>query len=316
MKIVLAGGSGQVGRMLARAFAGNADEVVILSRAEAAVVPHGRIVRWDGETTGSWTTEINGADVVIGLAGRSVNCRYNSQNRREIMESRVRSVEVLGATIKAARHPPAIWLQASTATIYRHTFGSANDELTGLIGGFEKGAPKTWNFSIDVATAWERALTTFSDLPDTRTVLLRSAMTMSPDSGGVFHTFHRLVRLGLGGTIGSGRQFVSWIHEADFVASLRWIIEHPELAGAINIASPNPVPNRDFMKILRTASGMPVGLPACGPILEIGAWLMKTESELVLKSRRVVPARLMESGFRFAFPRWDEAARELCSRCQ
>lgn len=314
MKVILAGGTGQVGRILARAFAGPGNDVVILSRSKSSHVPHGRLVEWDGENPGPWVEKIDGADVVIGLAGRSVNCRYHAKNRQEIMESRVRSVKAMGSAIRAASRPPAVWLQASTATIYQHTFNAANDEFSGVIGGSEDGVPETWNFSIEVATAWERALTSLGDLPGTRTVLLRSAMTMSPDRGGVFDTFLRLVRLGLGGTIGDGKQFVSWIHEADFVAAVRWVIEHPELSGAINITSPNPLPNWEFMKLLRAAVAMPVGLPAFGPLLEIGAWVMRTESELVLKSRRVVPARLTESGFRFAFPHWREAAQELCTR--
>jgi len=314
MKIVLAGGTGQVGRLLARAFTASGDDVVILTRDPTKPVPHGRPVDWNGENLGPWATEIDGADVVVGLAGRSVNCRYNATNRSAIKASRQRSVRAIGAAIQSASRPPSVWLQASTATIYRHTYGPANDELTGVIGGNETDAPDTWNFSIDVATSWERELDSLGDLPGTRTVLLRSAMTMSPDRAGVFDTLRRLVRLGLGGTIGDGRQYVSWIHEADFVASLRWIIAHQQLSGAVNIASPHPVPNREFMQSLRAAEGIPFGLPAFGIILETGAWLMQTESELILKSRRVVPTRLVESGFRFQFPNWPEAANDLCER--
>jgi uncharacterized protein (TIGR01777 family) len=257
--------------------------------------------------------EIEGADVVINLAGRSVNCRYNARNRRDILESRVESTRVLGEAIARASRPPAVWLQMSTATIYAHRFDAANDEATGIVGGLEADTPDTWRFSIDVATAWERALDEAAT-PGTRKVKLRSAMMMSPDRGGVFDVLLRLVRLGLGGAAGEGRQYVSWIHDRDFVRAISWLIEHDDMEGAVNLAAPHPVPNAEFMRALRQAWGMPVGLPATTWMLEIGAFLMRTESELILKSRRVVPGRLLGGGFTFAFPHWAEAARDLCLR--
>lgn len=314
MKIVLAGGSGQVGRILSRAFVRAGDEVVVLSRSLDSQARGVRFVCWDGKNSGPWVTEIDGCDAVIGLAGRSVNCRYTKRNRQIIRDSRVDSVVALGAAIRQCSNPPPVWLQASTATIYEHTYGVPNDEEHGRLGGDEPGAPDTWRFSIEVAKAWERAVP--SDLVATRTVLLRSAMVMSPDRGGVFDTFLRLVRLGLGGTIGNGRQFVSWIHEADFVQAVRFLIAREDFAGPVNLASPNPIPNREFMSMLRAAQGVPVGLPAFGFILEVGAVLFGTESELVLKSRRVVPGRLLAAGFKFSFPEWEDAARELCRRAE
>jgi len=204
-------------------------------------------------------------------------------------------------------------LQASTATIYSHRYDCANDETTGVIGGQEPNAPSTWRFSIDVARAWERAFAE-ARTERTRKVTLRSAMTMGPDAGGVFDTLVGLVRRGLGGRAGDGRQFVSWIHYEDFIRVVRWLMIHEEVAGAVNVAAPHPVPNAEFMRALREAAGAAVGLPASRWMLEIGAVFMRTETELVLKSRRVVPGRLLESGFSFAFPQWQDAARDLVRR--
>jgi uncharacterized protein (TIGR01777 family) len=304
MKLVIAGGSGQVGSVLDRAFERDGDQVVILSRGE-------RGVRWDGRTAGPWFSEIDGADVVVNLAGRSVNCRYTEANRREITDSRVASTRILGRAIAEARRPPRLWLQASTATIYAHTYDAPNDERVGRLGGDEPGVPETWRFSIDVARDWEHAFEE-AETPATRKVAMRSAMVMSPDPGGVFDALLGLVRRGLGGTAGDGRQYVSWIHHDDFSAALRFLIEHDELDGVVNLAAPEPLPNAEFMRSLRDAWGARVGLPATEWMLEIGAFLMRTETELILKSRRVVPGRLLEAGFRFAHPSWPEAARTLC----
>jgi uncharacterized protein (TIGR01777 family) len=309
MKVVIPGGSGQVGTVLARAFHADGHDVAVLSR-QAGHQPW-RVVRWNGETLGSWSREVDGCDVVINLAGRSVNCRYTAANRRDIMESRLRSTRVVGEAIAQAEHPPRAWLQASTATIYAHRYDAPNDEATGILGGNEPQAPDTWRFSIDVARAWEQV---FNDaaVPLTRKVALRSAMTMSPDKGGVFDELRRLVRCGLGGRAGDGRQFVSWIHHRDFVAAVRWLIDHDELEGVVNVAAPEPLPYSAFLLQFRRELGVPFGLPSSKWMLELGAFFMRTETELILKSRRVVPARLLESGFRFEFSRWDEAVRDLC----
>ena len=311
MKIVIPGGTGQVGTVLARVFHADGHEVVVLGRSPEKQI--WQTAKWDGKTLGDWAEEIDGSDVVINLAGRSVNCRYNDEKRRQMMASRVDSTRVVGEAIAKAVNPPKIWLQASTATIYAHRFDAPNDDVTGIIGGHEADAPDTWNFSIDVATAWEK---TANDAvtPKTRKVLMRSAMTMSPDRGGIFDVMLSLVRKGLGGTAASGKQYISWIHEQDFIRSVYWLIEHEELSGPINLSSPNPLPNREFMRIFRETSGTRFGLPAMEWQLAIGASFMRTETELILKSRRVVPKLLTDSGFEFDFPDWNDACRDLYSR--
>jgi hypothetical protein len=309
MKIVIPGGTGQIGTLLSRALLADGHEVVVLSRRPGDAP--WRLVPWDAETLGPWTAEFENADVVVNLAGRSVNCRYNQANRRLIMDSRVNSTHAVAEAIAQASNPPRLWLQMSTATIYAHRFDASNDELTGILGGTEEHVPDTWRFSIDVANAWEQAATE-AVLPHTRRVLLRTAMTMSPDRGGVFDVLLRLVRWRLGGQNGNGRQFVSWIHAADFLRAIHWLIAHDELEGPVNLASPNPLPNREFMRTLRIAWGTRLGLPATRWMLELGGVFLRTETELILKSRRVVPTRLLESGFIFQFPTWAEAATDLC----
>jgi uncharacterized protein (TIGR01777 family) len=215
--------------------------------------------------------------------------------------------------IAAARRPPATWLQASTATLYAHRHDAPNDEATGLPGGDEPGLPDTWKFSVEVGRAWERALDQ-APTPHTRKVKLRTAMVMSPDRGGIFDTLLGLVRRGLGGTAGNGRQYVSWIHELDLVRAVAWLIGRPELTGVVNLSAPAPLPNRQFMAALREGWGAPFGLSTTRWMLELGAVLLRTETELVLKSRRVVPGRLLAAGFAFTYPEWPAAARELCQR--
>jgi len=311
--IVLAGGSGHVGRLLARHFHHLGDQVTVLSRRTHSTP--WRVLLWDGRMLGHWAQSVDGADVVINLAGRSVNCRYSEANRREILESRIDSTRVIGQAIQQAKRPPKLWLNASTATIYRHALDRPMDEMTGELGGNETDAPSSWRFSIEVANAWERTFYD-ADTPSTRRIALRSAMIMSPDRGGIFDTLRTLVTLGLGGQAGSGKQFVSWIHETDFVDAIEFLIAHDHLAGSINVCSPTPLPNRDFMSALRRAYGAPIALPASRWMLELGAIFLRTETELILKSRRVVPERLLEAGFKFRFPEWPEAAADLVSRRQ
>ena len=309
LKVVIPGGSGQVGTVLARALHRDGHDVVVLSRRPQA--RPWRVVAWDGASVGAWRREIDGCDVVVNLAGRSVNCRYTATNRAEILQSRVLSTRVVGQAIAAATRKPRVWLQASTATIYAHRYDAPNDEYSGILGGDERNAPDAWRFSIEVARAWECAFEE-TVVDGTRKVALRSAMTLSPDPGGVFDALLGLARRGLGGRAGDGRQFMSWIHHEDFVAAVRWLIDRDDITGAVNVASPNPLPNETFMRTLREACGVPFGLPATQWMLEIGALFMRTETELILKSRRVVPARLLEHGFTFAYPDWPAAARDLC----
>jgi uncharacterized protein len=310
-RVVLAGGSGQVGSLLARHFHALGSDVCVLARSTFSAP--WRVVAWDGEHLGAWTKQLEGADVVINLAGRSVNCRYHRWNRREILESRVCSTRAIGEAIRSLSTPPALWLNASTATIYRHSLDRAMDEGTGELGGEEKGAPDEWRFSIDVAKRWEEAFFT-AETPRTRKVALRSAMTMSPGRGGIFDTLSGLVKMGLGGESGSGKQFVSWIHERDFTRAMDFLIQREDIQGVVNVASPNPVPNAEFMKALRDAWGVEFGLSANKWMLDVGAFFLRTETELILKSRRVVPGRLLNSGFRFEFPYWAAAAKDLVHR--
>jgi hypothetical protein len=311
VKVVIPGGTGQVGTALGRALRNNGHEVVVLTRRAAA---DGQ-VWWDGQRLGPWAREVDGSDVVINLAGRSVSCRYTKANLTEMMQSRVRSARVVGQAIAAADRPPRAWLQMSTATIYAHTHGAANDDITGVIGGSEEGVPGYWAFSVEIARAWERELEEAA-VPATRKVALRAAMVMTPDTGGVFDVLSRMVRLGLGGPVAGGGQYLSWIHEDDFTAAVRFIIDQDALTGPVNLASAGPVRQRDFMRELRAAWGVPVGLPATRWMAELGALAIRTDTELLLKSRRVIPGRLTAAGFRFRHGTWPEAARDLVRRAR
>jgi uncharacterized protein (TIGR01777 family) len=239
--------------------------------------------------------------VVINLAGRSVNCRYTKENLAEMMASRVDSTRVIGEAIAAANHPPRVWLQMSTATIYAHTFGEPNDEAHGTIGGREPDVPRYWDFSIEIAKAWERTLEQ-ANTPSTRKVALRSAIVMASVPGGVFSIFATLARLGLAGPQAGGRQFMSWIHERDFVRALEFLIERHDVSGTVNLAAPFPLPQREFLSYLRRVVGMPIGIPSMKWMLEIMAFVHRTDTELLLKSRRVIPGRLVAEGFSFEFP--------------
>jgi len=308
-KIVIPGGTGHLGSLLAEYFAAIGHEIVLISRHE----PRRRTWRW-----APWSeleNEIDGSDVVINLAGRSVDCRYNATHRREIMESRVESTRQVGNAIANAIRAPHVWLQASTATIYASRFDAANDEHTGIIGGDEPDVPQEWHFSIDVARAWEAAVDE-AKTPRTRKVKMRSAIVMSAGHRGPFDIFLFLARLGIAGAQAGGRQYVSWIHQGDFVRAVEWLIDHRFTCGVVNLASPNPLPNAEFLRAIRKAAHVPIGIPAAKWMLEVGAFFHRTETELLLKSRRVVPARLIESGFDFEFPTWPEAAKDLVARKQ
>lgn len=313
MKIVLPGGSGHVGSLLSRELSGLGHEVVVLSRGARPPEETARWLRWDGRTIGPWAAEIDGCDAVVNLAGRSVNCRYTPAHLREMMDSRVESARVIGEAVEAAARPPRVWLQMSTATIYAHRFDAANDERSGLIGGDEPGVPRHWSFSVEIAKAWEAAQRD-ARTPGTRRVALRTAMVMSPAPGGVFHAMRRMARLGVGGPVAGGRQYVSWIHDKDFVRSITFLLDREDLAGPVNLAAPDPRPYGDFMRTLRRAVGVPLGLPATRWMAELGALVIRSDTELLLKSRRVVPARLLDAGFTFDHPRWPEAAGELADR--
>lgn len=311
-RVVIPGGSGQVGTILARHLQAAGHDVTVLSRTPKSA--RWKTILWDGRTLDpAWTSTLEGADAVIHMSGRSVNCRYNAANRREIIDSRVVPTRLLGQAIEQAKMPPKVWMNASTSTFYRHALDRPQDEFTGELGGSELGAPDTWNFSIDVARRWEEAFYA-SATPATCKVALRSSMTMSPDSGGVFSVLLGLVRAGLGGTEGSGEQYVSWIHDRDYCRAIDFLLAHEEISGAVNLTSPNPLPNQEFMRSLRRAWGMSIGLPATVWMLEIGAFFLRTETELILKSRRAVPTVLLNHGFQFDFPHWAGAAADLVAR--
>jgi NAD dependent epimerase/dehydratase family enzyme len=322
LRIALPGGSGQVGQALARHFQQQGHQVTVLTRGPYAAP--WQTVHWDGEQTGPWTEYLEGADACINLAGRSVNCRYDAANRQAIYDSRIHSTQLLGRVIASLAEPPRVWLNASAATIYERALDANGvdlplDEATGVLGGDKPSAnakppANRWlqrrGFSSRVARDWEAAFFA-AETPRTRKVALRSAVVLSPTAGSAFGVLSNLVRLSLGGRQGNGRQFVSWIHEADYARAVEFLIAHEELQGPINIAAPNPLPNREFMAALRWAWDVPNGVPAPSLAIKLGAIFLRTEPELVLQSCRAVPGRLLDAGFEFQFPDWPEAAEDL-----
>jgi hypothetical protein len=322
LRIVLPGGSGQVGQLLARHFQECGHHVTVLTRGPYTAP--WQTVHWNGEERGPWIETLEGADVCINLAGHSVNCRYHADNRAAIYNSRIRTTQLLNHVIASLAEPPQVWLNASAATIYARALDAnrvdlPQDEATGKLGGNEpqaKAEPSTepWTrrkgFISRVARDWEAAFFA-AGTPRTRKVALRSGIVFSPTPGSAFAVLSNLVRLGLGGTQGNGRQFVSWIHESDFAHAVEFLIDHEEMNGPVNMVAPNPLPNRPLMEGLRDAWNRPNGLPAPSLFIEIGAFFLRTESELVLNSSRVVPGRLLDAGFEFQFPEWPVAAEDL-----
>ena len=306
-RIVIPGGSGAVGQVLARHFHRRGDRVTVLSRRPQKTA--WKTNWWDGATFGDWAKEIDGCDVVINLTGRSVDCRYTLENRREIMNSRVDSTRIVGRAIQEAMRPPTVWLNASTATIYRHALDRDMDELTGELGVNEGGGMSSWRFSIQVATAWEKAFFGV-DVPGVRKVALRSAMTAIAGTSWL-GKLTGLARMGLGGAAGPGTQYMSWIHETDFIRAVEFLIAHEEIDGPVNLSAPSPMPNAEFMAAIREACGIWFGPRLPEWMLRVGSVLMGSEAELILKSRRVVPRRLLDAGFEFRFPTWPDAVHEL-----
>lgn len=307
MKLLLAGGSGYLGRLVAKHFGAKGWEVITLARGPVALAgPFEKAVAWDGKSVGPWLAEVSGADLWLNLAGRTVNCRYTKKNRREMRNSRTESTKALGLALAAMPEAdrPKLWLNSSTATIYRHAEDRAQTESTGELG---KG------LSVDIAKAWEGVFFSCAK-PGTRMVALRSAMVFGPGTDGIYGAFAGLAKLGLGGAHGNGRQYVSWIHIEDFCAALEFLLGRPDLSGPVNLAAPDPRPNREFQAALRRSLGIPFGLPSPEWLLEIGAFFRRTESELLLKSRRVVPERLIEAGYAFRFPKLEPALADLAKR--
>lgn len=308
-RIILAGGRGFLGQLLGRHLRSRGWEPVVLTRTPSLSADFPELP-WDARTLEGWARSLDGAEAVINLAGRSVNCRFTPKNRRLIMDSRVDSTRVLGEAIARCHAPPRVWLNASTATLYRHTFGAPHDESS---TDFSPTPEAKDAYSVEVGRAWEKA---FDDAvtPPTRKVALRTTLVFGTVAGGVFQILRRLARLGLGGRMGSGRQYVSWIHDGDFCRAVEWILTHTDLHGPINLAAPQPVTNAEMMRLFRQECGIPMGLPAAEWMLEVGAFFMRTETELLLKSRRVVPGKLLADGFKFEFPDMTAALRDLKQR--
>lgn len=295
-KLVLIGGNGFLGHHLAAHFRGFGYQVVSISRTGPGDV------RWDARTLGPWARELEGADLLVNLAGRSVDCRYNEANRRAILASRTESTRILGAAVAACAQPPRVWLNSSTATIYADTPGSApaNTEAAGIIGE---------GFSVEIARAWEAAFDA-CPTPATRKVALRTSIVLGPD-GGALPVMARLARFGLCSPQGSGQQWISWLHIADFCRAVEFLAQADDLGGPVNLCAPHPLQNRDFNALLGQHMRPLVKLPQPQWLLEIGAFVLRTETELILKSRKVYPERLLAAGFQFEYPRCEAAVGEL-----
>ena len=307
-RVILAGGSGFIGRILSKALLQHQYEVVVLTRRPQPRNDGIQEVEWDGKTLTEWTRELDHAQAVINLSGRSVDCRYTPENRREIMDSRVLSTKVIGEAITKLSKPPRVWMNSSTATIYKHATNVVRDE-NGEVGATVEAND---GFSIEVGYAWEKAFNE-AITPLTRKIALRTSLVFGLEAGGVFRVLRRLARFGLGGKMASGQQYVSWIHETDLARVILWLLENENFNGPVNLAAPNPLTNADMMQILRRVCKAPmgIGLPPTRWMLEVGAFIMRTETELILKSRRVVSSRLLDEGFQFQYPQFEDAIRDL-----
>ncbi|MBE7174766.1 MAG: TIGR01777 family protein [Mucilaginibacter polytrichastri] len=301
-KIILAGGNGYLGRVFAKYYQPLATEVVILSRKAHPHTGNVRTVVWDGRTESGWISELEGADLVINLCGKNVNCRYTPENREAIRTSRKWPTEALGSAIAKCSAPPKCWINIVSATIYRHAEDRPQDEENGEYGS---------GFSVDVCRMWED--TFFGcDTPGTRKVALRMSIVIGR-SDGAFPRLMNLVRAGLGGMQGNGRQYMSWVHEHDAARCTEFILENSSISGVLNCTAPSPVSNSEFMRTIRETYGFPFGLPSPAWLLDLGAKLIGTETELILKSRWVLPKRLLNAGFVFQFPEAGHAIRDIVS---
>ena len=300
-KLVIAAGTGFLGQVLANHFKDTFEEIAILTRGKSEKVENINCVHWDAKTLTGWKNTLENATVLINLAGKSVDCRYTDENKKEILASRIDSTKILNLAVLQCENPPLLWLNSGTATIYRHSLDKQMDEETGEIGD---------NFSMNVAKAWESAFFE-TDTPKTRKTVLRTSIVLGK-KGGAYLPLKNLAKLGFGGKQGNGNQFVSWIHEKDFANAVAFIIEK-QLTGVVNIVAPNPVPNCEFMKAMRKSLGVPTGIPIGEKLLKIGAKLIGTETELVLKSRNVIPKRLIENGFTYEFSNIEKALNDLAN---
>lgn len=298
-KLIIAAGTGFLGQVLVHHFKNKFDEIVILTRGKSQTIDRIKYVNWNAKTFSGWEKELENADVLINLVGKSVDCRYTKKNKQDILWSRIKSTKILNEAVLKCQNPPKHWLNSSTATIYRFSLDKEMDEIEGEIGN---------DFSINVALSWEKAFFK-TETPKTLKTALRTSIVLGKN-GGAFIPLQRLAKIGFGGKQGNGNQFVSWIHEEDFARAVDFIIEK-ELTGKVNIVSPKPIRNVDFMSKLRKAVNFPFGIPLSKTLLEIGSFFIRTETELVLKSRNVIPKRLLENGFEFKFGNIDEAFQDL-----
>ncbi len=299
-KIIIAGGTGFLGQILVQYFNSLNYECLILTRQRRRSYGKVRFVQWDAKSLGAWVQELEDAEALINLTGKSVNCRYNAQNRLDIFNSRQLATLVLGEAMLQCKNPPKVWINSSSATIYRHAQDRPMDEETGELGE---------GFSVEVCKLWEHTFNGFS-LPKTRKVLMRSALVLG-SSGGVLPEFKKPVQMGLGGKMGSGKQMVSWIHELDFVRATHFLIENKTCSGIFNLAAPIALTNTDMMFFLRRNMQIRFGLSSTLWMLKVGTWLKQTETELVLKSRWVIPSRLKSAGFDFIFTEFAQATNDL-----
>ncbi|MGY3212281.1 TIGR01777 family oxidoreductase [Mucilaginibacter sp. HD30] len=301
-RIILAGGNGYMGGVFADHYKDLADEVIILSRQAKNSKDNIRTLVWDGKTEGAWVNELEGAELLINLCGKNVNCRYTKKNKAEIFTSRLLPTALLGKVIAKLANPPKLWINMSSATIYRHAEDRPQNEETGEIG---------YGFSIDVCKSWEK---TFFDTytPHTRKIALRMGIVLG-GADGAFPRLLNLVKLGMGGRQGSGEQYISWVHEQDAVACTEFLLTHDDITGAVNCTAPQPVKNKDFMSALRKAWGIPFGLPAPAWLLQIGLAIIGSEMELILKSRWVISKRLKDAGYQFQFNEVEYAIGDILS---
>lgn len=299
-KIVIAGGTGFLGTCIAKYYSGPDYEIRILSRKHLVDHDNIKYYKWDGKSIGYWTEALEGADVLINLNGKSVDCRYTQHNQQLIYDTRLEATYVLGKAMLACQHAPKVWLNAASATIYRHSLDKAMNEQDGEIGT---------GFSVDVCKKWEQVFSSFH-LPETRKIALRTGIVLGRH-GGPLVPLRRLAKVGMGGKHGNGKQLFSWLHETDFVRIIDFLINTPHLHGTYNITSPQPVTNAVLMKSLRKCLKMPFGLPLGKKLLDFGALLIGTETELILKSRWVVPEKLCKAGFKFSFPDINTALQDL-----
>lgn len=298
-KLIIAAGTGFLGNVLIDHFRNKALEIVVLTRGNSEIKNTIKYVHWNAKTLTGWESELEGADVLINLAGKSVDCRYTDKNKAEILASRIDSTRALNQAVLQCCNPPRHWLNSSTATIYRFSLDRQMDEATGEIGS---------DFSMDVAKAWERAFFE-TETPDTKKTALRTSIVLGKN-GGAFLPLKKLAQIGFGGAQGKGSQFICWIHEKDFARAVAFIIDK-KLEGAVNVVSPLPVRNREFMQALRQRLSMPLGVGISETLLKLGAALIGTETELVLKSRNVIPKRLEDNGFKFEYNTIQKALANL-----